>query len=405
MGTTISEFGSGTVSLATLAALITQLQTQQINTGGGNVGDGTEAVLKVGPGLSGGGPMLGTVLLNLTAPIPWFDDAGGGGDGDPGPPGMAGIRGTNGATGGVGPAGPAIFMAGDSGEEGDLGAPGAPGVAGATGPAGPAGPTGPAGPIPPFVFFGDDGEEGGVGPPGAQGAPGTGGGGGTVALPGTIPDLTFWWEADDILGTANNAITRLRERTPWIGGIAAANSTGGAIIDAALLNSLPVLTWPAATAASAYTMPAGFTITAGCTIFIVAKGSTSAGNQAILGSAGSGAVGLYLGVGSAAIALLDTGIAIVGTSSTAWVAGTWFQANVTYVSATGAYAFRQAQAAAGSGTGSAGAGAGATSILGDDGGAAKLNAASLAAVIVYNRVLTAPQIASIEAYLHTKWNV
>lgn len=145
MGTTISEFGSGTVSLATLAALITQLQTQQINTGGGNVGDGTEAVLKVGPGLSGGGPMLGTVLLNLTAPIPWFDDAGGGGDGDPGPPGMAGIRGTNGATGGVGPAGPAVFMAGDSGEDGDLGAPGAPGVAGAAGAAGPAGPTGPAG--------------------------------------------------------------------------------------------------------------------------------------------------------------------------------------------------------------------------------------------------------------------
>lgn len=145
-GTTIAELGSDTVSLATLAALITQLQSQQVNTGGGNIGDGTEATLVVGPGLSGGGPMLGAVPLRLTAPIPAFIwDDGGGGDGDPGPPGMPGIRGVNGVTGGIGPAGPAIFMAGDSGEDGDLGAPGAPGVPGAPGTPGIAGPTGPAG--------------------------------------------------------------------------------------------------------------------------------------------------------------------------------------------------------------------------------------------------------------------
>lgn len=89
--------------------------------------------------------LIGNVPIRLSAPIPWFDDAGGGGDGDPGPPGMPGIRGTNGATGAVGPLGPAIFMAADEGQDGDSGPVGAAGTAGAAGITGPAGPTGPAG--------------------------------------------------------------------------------------------------------------------------------------------------------------------------------------------------------------------------------------------------------------------
>jgi hypothetical protein len=90
------------------------------------------------------------------------------------------------------------------------------------------------------------------------------------------------------------------------------------------------------------------------------------------------------------------------------VAGTWFQANVTYTQSSGAFAFRQGRAAANSGTGSTGAGPAVTSILGDDntgGGAAKLNATSLAAVIVYNRVLSPTEITTVEGYLHTKWGV
>lgn len=134
--------GSSTVTLATLSALISQSQEQQKNTGGGNIGTGNEAVLKVGPGLSGGGPLLGTVLLNLTAPIPWgLDDGGGGGDGDAGPPGQRGVNGANGATGGVGPTGPAIFMAADEGQDGDSGPMGPAGAIGLTGATGPAGTT------------------------------------------------------------------------------------------------------------------------------------------------------------------------------------------------------------------------------------------------------------------------
>lgn len=126
-----------------MAALITQIQQQQQNTGGGNIGTGNEGTLVPGPGLGGGGVLIGNVPIRLTAPIPWgLDDGGGGGDGDPGPPGMAGIAGVNGATGGVGPTGPAIFMAADDGQDGDIGAPGLTGPTGAIGPVGPIGPAG-----------------------------------------------------------------------------------------------------------------------------------------------------------------------------------------------------------------------------------------------------------------------
>lgn len=175
----------GTVTLAQLAALITQMQAQQANNGGGNIGDGTEAVLVVGPGLSGGGPMLGKVPLRLTAPIPWgLDDGGGGGDGDPGPPGLPGKAGANGATGGVGPVGPAVFMSAEDGQDGQ---DAIPGNRGATGLPGTNGTTGGQGPIGP-VFFPEDGEDGDWGPPGMQGPQGAAGSGGGSSLFNVTPD-------------------------------------------------------------------------------------------------------------------------------------------------------------------------------------------------------------------------
>src|SRR5580658_9624756 len=95
VGTTIAELGSNTITLAQLAAIITQIQAQQQNTGGGNIGDGTEAFLKVGQGLSGGGPMVGTVQVNLTQPPSLFPEDGI--DGDPGLQGIPGVAGAKGA--------------------------------------------------------------------------------------------------------------------------------------------------------------------------------------------------------------------------------------------------------------------------------------------------------------------
>lgn len=142
MGTTIAELGSNTITLAQLAAIISQIQSQQNNTGGGNIGTGNEGTLVPGPGLAGGGVLIGNVPIRLVAPIPWGLEGGGGDDGDSGPPGMAGVRGVNGVTGGVGPIGPAIFMAADDGQDGDSGPTGAAGVSGAAGSIGPAGPAG-----------------------------------------------------------------------------------------------------------------------------------------------------------------------------------------------------------------------------------------------------------------------
>lgn len=203
-GTTITEVGSGEITLAQLALLITQIQAQQQNTGGGNIGDGTEAFLAVGPGLSGGGPMLGTVQLRVNQPPVFSADDGA--DGDPGPPGAPGLRGPQGVqgppgpdgadgadgdpgppgapgtstsgsvgpSGGAGPAGPALFMLADDGQDGDLGPPGPPGPLGATGNTGNVGPTGGTGPAGPAIFLdAEPGADGDQGPPGIQGAKGS----------------------------------------------------------------------------------------------------------------------------------------------------------------------------------------------------------------------------------------
>lgn len=146
VGTTIAEIGAGSITLAQLAALITNIQAQQTNNGGGNIGSGSGGSISLGPGLSGGGPVVGNVPIRLIAPIPWgLDDEGGGGDGDPGPPGQAGPAGINGATGGVGPAGPAIYLEAEPGDDGLWAIPGPIGVQGPMGATGATGPQGPSG--------------------------------------------------------------------------------------------------------------------------------------------------------------------------------------------------------------------------------------------------------------------
>lgn len=175
-GTTIAGFANQTVSLAQLASALGVTPTKP--TPGGSSGGGAAAALVPGPGLVGGGVLVGAVPLHLLAPIPAFvfDSDGGGGDGDPGPPGTIGINGANGAVGPPGPSGgppgppgPATFlMEPEQGEDG-WPIPGPRGVSGAAGPAGPV--------ASPVIWMPDDGHDGDMGPPGVNGAAGTGGGG------------------------------------------------------------------------------------------------------------------------------------------------------------------------------------------------------------------------------------
>lgn len=111
--------------------------------------------------------------------------------------------------------------------------------------------------------------------------------------------------------------------------------------------------------------------------------------------------------GTAKIGLTKTGVAAIGTATNAWTPGTWFQANATYNGTTGDFAFRQSRAANGSGTGATGAGAtsACTEIGSDSSSTNFLDGAGMAALIVYNRVLSPTQITNVENYLFAKWGV
>lgn len=243
------------------------------------------------------------------------------------------------------------------------------------------------------------------------------GNGSTAIIPGTIPDLALWWESEDIIASSGTPIYRLRERTPWLGGILAANTTnGGATIDTTQLNSLNVVKWGASSTVSPYqltnTLLIAPTANPAATFFVVCKPATSTGAQAFIGApASSNALAFYLNgtSGTPKISLIKTGASIIGTATPSWTVGTWFQANATYNGTTGAYAFRQGRATAGSGTGATVAGgsgaAGCTQIGSDSTSTNFLSGASLAALIAYNRILSPTEIVNVENYLNAKWGV
>jgi hypothetical protein len=96
-GTTIAGLENQTITIEQLAALLGV--TIPPNTGGGNIGQGDEATLSLGPGLAGGGPLVGNVPVRLTIPMPLI--------GEDGPPGEDSfVPGPQGQRGPPGPAGP-----------------------------------------------------------------------------------------------------------------------------------------------------------------------------------------------------------------------------------------------------------------------------------------------------------
>jgi hypothetical protein len=226
------------------------------------------------------------------------------------------------------------------------------------------------------------------------------------SLPGTIKDLLFWFESDNILANSGTIVPRLGDRTPYVGGLLASivgGSTTYPLIDATQINSLNVVKFPGA---SAYTLASTISILTTATIFIVVNPGANVGSQSIMGGASS-SLSFYLCSTTRALALVKSGASVIGTCSTLWSASTPFQANVTYLASTGAFAFRQARAAANSGTGTTLAGSGLTEFIGSDANltTSTMNGSSIAALIVYNRVLSPTEIANMEAYLLAKWGV
>lgn len=267
----------------------------------------------------------------------------------------------------------------------------------------------PAPPTPFPVFFGEDGEDGGIGVPGPAGVAGTAGTGTAIAIPGQTADLMYWWSSSGILASAGKTVPRLQELTPWVGGVFATGSL--TTISATQLNGLNVIQFPPVLDSYNIQYPTTLSAaTSGATYFIVFKpaSAVASGSQAFVGGAGS-ALAFYMNSasGGTAITLVKTAAAVIGVATSSWTTGTWFQANATYNAGSGAFAFRQARAAAGSGTGATSAGSGLLQFVGADFNATtnRLNSASLAELILYNRVLTAGEITNIETYLNTKWGV
>jgi hypothetical protein len=308
---------------------------------------------------------------------------------------------------------------------------------GATGPAGGDGATGPAGQGPPGSD-GTDGEDlfviqGPPGPQGPQGIPGTGGGGSAsagfeilyqeitaeeqwpqgvntqppsavatpVGVPTTIPDLVFWWTGDAARPiTAGNRLYALTNSCPFLPAYGL-NAIGPkfAVLSATQQNGLNAYTFGSG-GVSEYTFPAGGPVLGNCTVFFVFKPAGVTGNGVLVQGA-IGSLGLYIGSGNLNLQLV--GVGAIGVDTTTLSAGAYVQANATYNSTSGAFAFRVARAASSSGSHAASVTAGCTSI-GAQAGASPL-LGDLGEKIIYNRVLSPTEIATVEAYLLAKWGV
>lgn len=231
-----------------------------------------------------------------------------------------------------------------------------------------------------------------------------------AAAPGLIADLVLWWASDDINMANGAGVTRLRERTPYVGGVMAASTSGSSIptISAAALNSLNGLKFPTSSP-TAYPLKDFLNLPNAATIFAVINPNNATTLQAIVGGA-SGGLALYLvgSAGTAKIALVKTAVSVMPLATNAWTAGTAFQCNATYNATSGAYAYRQARATNGSGTTTTGAGGtAAMSFFGADFNVTNspLNGAIVFEVCVFNRVLSGTEITNMETYLFNKWGV
>jgi hypothetical protein len=222
-GTTIAELGAQTISLAQLALILTNIQSNQNNTGGGNIGP---------HGLPGARGLPGM-----------YWQAEDGADGEQGPPGLPGKAGVAGAAGAAG-AGGAPGMDGEPGADGDIGPPGVAGQQGIQGVPGVPGAGLPGAGGPALYFTAEDGQDGDPGAPGQPGTPGAAGSAGAAGAPGGVGPMStvmmvpqddnqddgMMHYVPDVVGplTVNGIfVAQGSAATPFTVGGAAANYSGG----------------------------------------------------------------------------------------------------------------------------------------------------------------------------------
>lgn len=238
--------------------------------------------------------------------------------------------------------------------------------------------------------------------------------GGGTAVPGTIPDLLFWYETDDILTSLTGTFLGvLHNRCPWAPGNAyqtAANN--GPQTTSTKLNSLQTMSCPNTSSSRMWWLSTfsplgiGGQTAAQWTIFAILNPTAVTAYQAIFGGTNNSLCYHITSAGKPEIvrANSSTGV-VIGTSTTALSAGTFVQMNVTYNNSSGAWAHRVSRAAAGSGTTAGSITAASDAFFYDRSGPQHDLNATVAALIIYNRVLTNTEITNVETYLNGKWGV
>lgn len=227
------------------------------------------------------------------------------------------------------------------------------------------------------------------------------------AYPGTLSDLCMWWESDDLLGTNGKPIFQLKDRTPWNANLLGTGFSGAQpFITNAGINGLPIMDY-AGVSPDGFALASPFKVGAQCTVFLVAKPNVNSANNAIIGGL-TGCLALYLNLSGANNLVLIVGsTAVIGTATTAWVANTPFQANVTFDTVGNTYQFRMGGVNAGNGAAGGINMNGATKWIGADGTSNTAtplgNAFGLLAVVA--RKCSPTEITNMESYIFNKWGV
>lgn len=234
-------------------------------------------------------------------------------------------------------------------------------------------------------------------------APSGGGGGGAVE-PAMLPGLVYWMDASKLAMPAGNVVVALGSPDQTRAPFAAFAPGGSSVVGATPLNSLPVLTCNGSGGTAYKISGQTFDLASnGSTIYAVLKGASFA-NSPILISGGSGSLALFVNP-SGTLALNNAGVAGIAVSTGAIVTGTWAQLNASYLSSSGAWAFRINSAADSSGTSSGAAAAAVTTLFDYGGGGGEPLTGDIAELLVFLGVHTLTQKQAVEAYLTAKWGV
>lgn len=178
-----------------------------------------------------------------------------------------------------------------------------------------------------------------------------------------------------------------------------ATSSTGATCNTAAINSRSAVLFPG-TSAGEYNFST-ISTNSGFTVFMVFEDLTTGTESDQLTGSGTSidangvANSLRLGLGSFGVDV---------TSAATLANATWYQANISYNSTSGAWAWRINEAASASGTATTGVGANWSAFGYRPGGPFDSNL-KVAETLIYNRALSAAEISAVETWLHGKYGI